>query len=120
MAKILGLKEQQKALREINSTLKEFEPINEFLKIQNPSDEYTISFKDENGKTIQTKLLCDDKEPINILVKAYKENLVQSIKQKAAQYNIGLEEEELALISGESHSSSSDSTFTESTPAEPQ
>lgn len=50
MARIIGLKEKQLALTDINNKLKSLIPINEFLNEINPSGIYTISFTKSNSQ----------------------------------------------------------------------
>ena len=108
MAKIIGLKEQKIALNQINATLKEIEPINNFLSASNPSGVYTISFEDSSGKTYKTKMLTPDKSNIDALVRAHKSNLSKNLLEKASAFNIALDDEEMALIESETASTPND------------
>ena len=45
MPKIIGLTEQQSALREISAAVKKMDGINDFLNTPNPEGKYTISFE---------------------------------------------------------------------------
>ena len=53
MPKIIGLTEQQSALREISAAVKKMDGINDFLNTPNPEGKYTISFE-AGGKRHQT------------------------------------------------------------------
>ena len=93
MAKIIGLKEKQLALKEINHKLKCLEPINEFLNAQNSSGVYTISFD-----SFKSFLLCKDEETIKNLVLAYKKELVAEIRSEADKFSIEFDEAEEASL----------------------
>ena len=93
MAKIIGLKEKQLALKEINQKLKSLEPVNEFLHAENPSGLYTISFD-----SFKSTLLCTDPQTIKNLVNAYKKELVNDIRAKATEFSIEFEEDEEAML----------------------
>lgn len=93
MAKISGLKEKQLALKEINAKLKALVPLNEFLDANNEKGLYSISFGN-----VKTTLLCQDKETINLLVRAYKKTIVDEIKKQAEEYSIEFDEEDKKLL----------------------
>lgn len=94
MAQIIGLKEKQLALAEINGKLNSLKQINEFLTANNPSGKYTISFDNKH----RISLFCHDGEAINAIVRAYKEQLVAEIRAEAQKYSIGFEDEDEALM----------------------
>jgi hypothetical protein len=96
MAKIIGLKEKQEALKNIQQYLRSIAPLNAFIANANPENEYTISFG--NHKAI---LKCDDKNKINELVRAYKMTIVTNIRDLAKKYEIELDEQDIALMETE-------------------
>ena len=90
VAYITGLKESEQALVEIIKILKELESINTFMKVENPTALYKLSFTVRNAdayeaaqpekaakKAKDTKytasLFCEDKEALNRFVQLYKE-----------------------------------------------
>lgn len=87
MAHIAGLKEQKKALSDIESMLKEIQVINDFLQKENHSGVYEISFSVENptiksssaGDTESNESL-EGENPVN------KENKKQKRASKALRY----------------------------------
>lgn len=93
MAKIIGLKEKQLALKDITQKLKLLEPINAFLAAENPSGLYTISFD-----SFKSTLLCKDPEAIKAYVVAYKKELVNEIRTQAENYSIEFDETEELLL----------------------
>ena len=93
MAKIIGLKERQEALTEIQLSLKSLLPLNSFLEDDNPTHEYVISFASHKAK-IKSK----EKEKINALVEEYKKSIVSEILNLAESYEIELDDEEYALM----------------------
>lgn len=93
MAKIIGLKEKQLALKQIEQKMKALGPINEFLDAENPTGVYTLSFA-----SFKTPVLCRDSNIIKQLVLAYKNELVSELKTQAEQYSIEFEESEEALL----------------------
>ena len=97
MARIIGLKEKQRALAEMTKKINSLVPINSFLTAENPSGLYTISFGDKDSKEKAT-LLCNDPEAIRALVFNYKKELVAEIRQLAADYTLELEDEDEEII----------------------
>lgn len=93
MAKIIGLKEKQAALKNIQFSLRSLAPLNAFIKEANPTNEYTICFD-----THKATLTCDDKEKINELVRAYKKTIVDYINNQAQNYEIELDDDDRALM----------------------
>lgn len=93
MARIIGLKEKQLALKEINQKLRDLKPVNEFLEASNPDGVYTISFGEH-----KTQLLCKDQETIQALVFAYKKDMVSKIREQAERFSIEFDEEEEMLL----------------------
>lgn len=87
MARIIGLKEKQLALAEINQKLKSLIPINEFLNEINDSGLYTISFtktkaQPENDTTDveNNKAVADPGDKAEHLVKRGKRNKEERIE----------------------------------------
>ena len=78
MARIIGLKEKQNALKDIQQSLRSLAPLNSFIAADNPENEYVISFD-----THKATLKCDEKEKINELVRAYKKVIVDHIEELA-------------------------------------
>ena len=93
MAQIIGLKEKQEALAEIQSKIRSLETLNKFLQAENPSHEYVVSF----AKT-KAPIFCEEKETIDALVKAYKEKVVEEINKKSAEFSICLDEEDNKIM----------------------
>lgn len=93
MAKIIGLKEKQLALKQIEQKIRTLGPINEFLAADNPSGIYTVSFG-----AFKSPLLCPDQVAIRKLVSDYKSKLVREIRAQAEQYSIEFEEDEETLL----------------------
>lgn len=93
MAKIIGLKEKQLALKQIEQKIKALGPINEFLEADNSTGIYTVSFG-----SVKSPLLCPDQVSIRKLVSDYKIKLVSEIRAQAEQYSIEFEEDEEALL----------------------
>ena len=93
MAKIIGLKEKQTALKDIQQSLRSLAPLNAFIDASNETGEYTISF-DAHKATLQ----CGDKKKIDDLVLAHKKAIVAEIKRLAEKYEIEFDDEDLALM----------------------
>ena len=128
MARIIGLKEKQLALTEINQKLKSLIPINEFLNEINESGLYTISFTknkpqvQENNTDVETSnnesvdknlikrskrnkeekleapFLCSDADTVKSFVLAYKKQLVDDLRAKAKEFSIEFGDEDEALL----------------------
>lgn len=82
MAKIIGLKEKQLALTDINHKLKSLIPINEFLNEINPSGLYTISFTKNKPQVQDNNTDVDDKENVETSNnEAVDKNLVKRSKR---------------------------------------
>lgn len=88
MAQIVGLKEQKKALADIESMLKEIQVINDFLKKENPSGVYEISFSIENP-TIKSSSVGDTEsnQSIEAETTVNKDNKKQKRASKALRYS---------------------------------
>ena len=93
MAKIIGLKEKQAALKDIQQSLRSLAPLDAFVENENASTEYTISF-DAHKATLK----CDDKKKIDELVLAYKKTIVDHILTLAHDNQIELDEEDRQLM----------------------
>lgn len=94
MAQIIGLKEKQQVLKDINKQLKSIAVINDFLTSENPTGIYTLSFGDHS-----TPIFCEDSEYIKALVKASKQDLVTKIRKAAEANMIEFSDDEEALLS---------------------
>jgi len=97
MANIIGLPEREKALREIQTILKELAITNKFLEMHNASGSYTISFKDEEGKKHSTDLTAS-REEIAALLMRYKNERKEYILQLAREHRIGLDPEDNEIL----------------------
>lgn len=93
MAKIIGLKEKQAALKDIQQALRSLAPLNEFIEANNTSSEYTISFEAHKAT-----LKCEDKAKINELVLAHKKIIVDRILALSKANDIELDDEDLAVM----------------------
>lgn len=93
MANIIGLKEKQLALKEINRKLKALKPVNDFLDAENPDGVYKISFD-----RFESHLLCKDSDTIKAFVFEYKKEMVTEIRELAKKYSIEFDEEEEKLL----------------------
>lgn len=93
MANIIGLKEKQLALKEINRKLKSLQPINDFLDATNSNGLYNISFGE-----FEAKLVCKDSDTIKALVFAYKKELVNEIREQAKKHSIEFDEDEENML----------------------
>lgn len=91
MPTIIGQVEQRKALHDISTAVKKMSVINEFLQGTNPSGEYTVSYKSEDGKRHSTIMFCDDKSTIDSFVSANKRKFVEEMIALASQNNISLD-----------------------------
>lgn len=98
MAKILDQEEQRKALKNINGSIKDLEAANEFLKAQNPSGVYTISFTGEGDKKYSTVMHAENKEELNLLILAHKEREKERIKALAEENRIALDPEDEVIL----------------------
>ena len=93
MAQIIGLREKQAALTEINHKIKSLEPVNKFLESENPDGIYTLSHN-----KLKTPILCKDSNTIKALVLAYKKELVNEIRAMAEKYSIEFNEDDEAAL----------------------
>ena len=97
MANIIGLKQQQEALKKVRSALKEVETMNAFLLAQNSSGQYTLSFTDETGKKISTDIVASKEEVDNLIAK-YKKGMKDYIFTLAEEFHIGLDLEDEKIL----------------------
>ena len=98
MPKIIGQAEQQKALKDITSALKEVAIVNAFLQAKNPSGKYTVTFTDASNEKHHCSLFTPDKEDLDLLVLNYKDQLKTKILKLAEDYRIALEPEEQMML----------------------
>ena len=93
MAQIIGLKEKQAALKDIQQHLRSLSPLNEFIMADNQEGEYTISFSSHKAT-----LKCEDKKKIDELVLAHKKIIVDQIMALAKTHGIELDDDDLTSI----------------------
>ena len=98
MPKIIGQAEQQQALKDITSMLKEVVAVNNFLSSHNASGKYTITFSDEHHQKHSCTLFTSDKEDVDLLVLTYKDRLKEKIQSLADDFRIALEPQEQLLL----------------------
>lgn len=98
MAKILDQEEQRKALKNIVSSIKEIDAANEFLKAQNTSGIYSISFTGEDGKKYSTEISASSKEDLNALILVHKEQERDRIRKLAEDNRIALDPEDNEVL----------------------
>lgn len=94
MPQIIGAAEQRAALHKISAALKKVEGMNVFLDAENPTGEYTISFKNAEGKTISAPAISTDKADVNSLIQNYKDSIVREMTQLAEKNRIWLDEQD--------------------------
>ena len=98
MPKIIGQAEQQRALKDITSALKEVAIVNTFLQANNPSGKYTVTFTDASNEKHHCSLFTPDKEELDLLVLNYKDQLKAKILKLADEYRIALEPTEQIML----------------------
>lgn len=98
MAKIRDLDAQRKALKDINSTVKELETANEFLKAQNASGIYSISFTGDDGKKYTREIKFESKDELNRRVMIHKEEEKKRILVLAEEHGIDLDPEDMIIL----------------------
>jgi len=107
MANIIGLADQQKALKDISAILKDLKTTNSFLDAVNPTKTYTISFTDIDGKKHATEL-SGSKEEVDALVGRYKGEMKALVLAMAEEYRIGLDVNDKKILGIEEESSGLD------------
>lgn len=98
MAKIMGYEQQQEAMKNIRSGLKEIEGTNVFLDSANETGKYTVYFSGPDGKRVSATILCPDKAVIDQLVRQYKESVAQDLASQAEANRIELEPDEKTIL----------------------
>ena len=98
MPKIIGQAEQQQALKEITSMLKEVVAVNNFLSSRNASGKYIISFSDEQNQKHSCTLFSSEKEEVDLLVLNYKDRLKGKIQALTEEFRIALDPQEQRLL----------------------
>lgn len=98
MAKIIGLEQQQEALQNIRSGVKEVEKTNKFLETDNPSGKYTIFFNDSSGSRVVSTIVCEDKNVVDQLVRTSKENMAKQLNNLAEENRIELDPAEKSVL----------------------
>lgn len=97
MANIIGLQEQQRALKEIQDILKDLAALNTFLSAQNPTGVYSITFSDEEGKKHKAELPAV-KEEIAALAARYKKDKSDYVRKLASDKRIALDLEDEEIL----------------------
>lgn len=98
MAKIRDLEAQRRALKDINTTIKELDSANEFLKAQNSSGIYTITFTGDDGKKYTREIKMETKDDLNARVMIYKEEEKKRIIALADEHGIDLDPEDIEIL----------------------
>lgn len=98
MAQIMNQEEQNKALKNINESIRSLKKINEFLTAANPSGVYALSFKDQEGKKHIAEIRVDEKSNIASLVMGFKEKENARIKALAESTLISLDPEDHEIM----------------------
>ena len=99
MANIIGLQEQQRALKEIQDSLKDLSVLNTFLGAHNPSGVYCITFTDEEGKKHKVELPAN-KEEIAALAAPHKKEKCEHVRKLASEKRIALDPEDEEILGG--------------------
>lgn len=107
MANIIGLADQQKALKDISAILKDLKTTNSFLDAVNPTKTFTISFTDNDGKKHATEL-SGSKEEVDALVSRYKDEMKVLVLAMAEEYHIGLDVNDKKILGIDDESSGSE------------
>lgn len=94
MPKIIGLEEQQAALKEIRDALKEIKHINSFLEHENEGGKYTISFIADDGTRCSATAFANSKEEVDSLIQQHKTRIRNHVRSLAEKNRIHLEIEE--------------------------
>ena len=97
MANIMGLQQQQEALKEITDIIKELKVANKFLDMSDPETEYSIGFIDEEGKKMKIEI-SGYKSEIDELVNRYKEAKRNKILTLAQENRIALDPEDNEVL----------------------
>jgi len=98
MPKIIGQAEQQAAMKEIKSALKEMRDTNLFLETLNNSKKYTISFVSEDGTKHHAVAYTEKKEDLDRFVLHYKHLMANRVVKLASENRISLDlDEKLAF-----------------------
>lgn len=98
MAQILEHNEQRRALKNINSAIKDLENAKAFLQTPNVSGKYTISFEAEDGQRHTTTGYTEDKETLDLLVMNFKDREKIRIIDLAQENRIALDPEDLEIL----------------------
>lgn len=114
MAKILDQEEQQRALKNINDSIRDLKKGIEFLKANNPTGTYTITMVDGDGKKRSTDIKATSEE-INRLILSHREAEKTRIESLAKDNRIDLEESDIETLSFVPNGSEASEENTENT-----
>ena len=98
MAKILNQEEQQKALKNINDSIRDLKKGNEILQADNPSGIFTISFTDSAGKRHRAEIHVQSKKIIDQLYLDFKQEEKERIQKLASDNLIDLDDEDIETL----------------------
>lgn len=98
MPRIIGRAEQDEAVKKIKAALKELGVTKEFLEADNPTGEFTISFKGDAKHTYSTTIYAEDKSVVDELAKAYRERVAKDMMDLAANNRIELDPDEKEIL----------------------
>lgn len=95
MATIKNLKEQERAIKDVNGLINKIKQANEFINTKYIGEEYKISSNIQPDQydyptTIETYLICENKKPVEGIVLNYKKSLVKKLNELIGKYNIAL------------------------------
>lgn len=94
MARIIGQKEQQAALKKIKNLRKDIENANEFLEKTNDNSTFSFSFTDEEGSTCTSNALVVNKAEVDKFVREYKNNVVDYVIKLSQEHRLEFELDE--------------------------
>ena len=98
MPKIIGLAEQQAAVKKIKAILKDLVVTKSFLDAANASGEYTITFKGQDNHVYNTTVYAEDKRQVDALAEAYRQRMAAEVQALASQNRIELDPDEKELL----------------------
>lgn len=98
MPKIIGLAEQQAAVKKIRAILKDLSVTKTFLDAANVSGEYTITFKGSDNHVYSTTVYAEEKNLVDALAEAYRQRMADEVLALAQQNRIELDPEEKVLL----------------------
>jgi len=98
MPKIIGLAEQQAAVKKIKAILKDLGATKTFLDANNPSGEYTLSFKGIDNHMYSTTVYAEEKHLVDTLAEAYRKRMADEVQSLASQNRIELDPDEKEIL----------------------